>query len=231
MLSCKLNLETRISNDENKNDQDYKGREMTSKEHVIRGAAENKKKGLGTIIGKISGKEQFELEIERLNSRIFKLESDLQSTKVQLEKKEALARQAVADRQEAEVRLNQELVRTQTFSHELEKVRAEYPVKFEFRRTENLSPSAVQTYISKLSSFHAPADDLLTVYIPNGTSLSVVLSEKILELIDDETVTLLERLDPETGLVFFYDLHHMICEAIIPPIPITSPVLAAWEQF
>ena len=204
---------------------------MTSKEHIMKEAAENKKKGLGTIIGKISGKEQFELEIERLNSRINKLESDLQSTKVQLEKKESLARQAVTDRQEAEARLNQELVRTQTLSHELEIVRAESPEKFEFRRTENLSPSAVQAYISKLSSFHASADDLLTVYLPNGTSLSVVLSEKILELIDDKTVTLLERLDPETGLVFFYDLHHMICEAIVPPIPITSPSWQLGDSF
>ena len=126
---------------------------MTSKEHIMKEAAENKKKGLGTIIGKISGKEQFELEIERLNSRIDKLESDLQSTKVQLEKKESLARQAVTDRQEAEARLNQELVRTQTLSHELEIVRAESPEKFEFRRTENLSPSAVQAYISNSVPF------------------------------------------------------------------------------
>jgi peptide subunit release factor 1 (eRF1) len=82
---------------------------MTSKEHVKKEAAENTKRGLGTIIGKISGKGQFELEIDRLNSRIVKLESDLQSTKTQLEKKEALARQAVTDRQEAEARLNRSL--------------------------------------------------------------------------------------------------------------------------
>ena len=204
---------------------------MTSKENVKKEAAENTKKGLGTIIGKISGKGQFELEIDRLNSRIAKLESDLRGTKTQLEKKEALARQAVADRQEAEVRLNQELVRFQTISHELEKIRAESPEKLEFRGTENLSPSAVQAYLSKLSSFHSPADDLLTVYLPYGTSFSSVLSEKVLDLIEEKTFTILERLDPETGLALFYDLHRMICEAIVPPIPITSPSWQLGDSF
>ncbi len=204
---------------------------MTSKENVKKEAADNTKRGLGNILGKISGKGQFELEIDRLNSRIDKLDSDLQSTKTQLEKKEALARQAVADRQEAEARLNQELVRTQTLSHELEKIRAEPQEKLEFRGIETLSPSAVQAYLSKLSSFHAPVDDLLTVYLPKGTSLSSVLSEKILDLIEEKTFTLLERLDPETGLVLFYDLHRMICEAIVPPIPIISPSWQLGDSF
>jgi peptide subunit release factor 1 (eRF1) len=91
---------------------------------------------------------------------------------------------------------------------------------------ETLSPSAVQAYLSKLSSFHAPADDLLTVYLPGGASLSSVLSEKVLDLIEEKTFTLLERLNPETGLALFYDLHRMICEAIVPPIPITS---SSWQ--
>lgn len=204
---------------------------MTSKENVKKEAAGNTKKGLGTIIGKISGKGHFELEIDRLNSKIVKLESDLQSTKIQLEKKEALARLAVAEKQEAESRLNQELVRTQTLSHELEKVRVESPEKLEFRRIETLSPSAVQAYLSKLSSFHSPVEDLLTVYLPYVTPLSKVLSEKVLDMIEGKTLALLERLDPETGLVLFYDIHRMICEAIVPPIPVTSPFWQLGDNF
>jgi len=199
---------------------------MTSKGNLGKETAKNTKKGLGTIIGKISGKGQFELEIDRLNSRIIKLESDLQSAKTQLEKKEVLAKQAVADKQEAEVHLNQELVRTLTLSHELEKIRTEAPEKMEFRGIETLSPSAVQAYLSKLSSFNAPADDLLTVYLPHGTPLSGVLGEKVLDLREEKTLTLLERLDPETGLVLFYDLHRIICEVIVPPVPITS---SSWQ--
>ena len=72
---------------------------MTSKINVKKEAAEDTKRGLGTIIGKISGRGKFEFEIDRLNTRIIKLELDLQSAKTQLEKKEALAKQAVADRQ------------------------------------------------------------------------------------------------------------------------------------
>jgi peptide subunit release factor 1 (eRF1) len=199
---------------------------MTSKDKIIRDSNENAKRGLGTILGKISGKGQFELEIDRLNSRIVKLESDLQSAKTQLEKKESLARQAVADKQEAEACLNQEFIRIQTLSHELEKIRAESPEKLEFRGTETLSPSAAQAYLYKLSSFHSPAEDLLTVYLPYGTTFSGVLSAKILDLIGEKTITLLERLERETGLVIYYDLHRIICEAIVPPIPISSP---AWQ--
>ncbi len=189
-------------------------------------AAEVTRKGLGTFIGKISGKEQLELEIDRLNSEIVKLELDLRSAKNQLEKKEDLARQAVADRQEAEALLNHERIRTRTLSHELETIRIESQGKLKFRGTETLSPQAVQAYLSKLKSFNALADDLLTVYLPPGARLSGVLNEKVLELVEEETRTLLDRLDPENGLVLFYDLHRMVCEAIAPPITISSQ---AWQ--
>ncbi|WP_292388184.1 Vms1/Ankzf1 family peptidyl-tRNA hydrolase [Methanosarcina sp. UBA5] len=184
------------------------------------------KKGLSTILGKISGKEQLELEIDRLNSQVIKLELNLQSAKNQLEKKEILAKQAVSDRQEAETFLNQERIRTRTLSHELETIRAESEGKLKFHGTENLSLQAVQAYLFKLKSFHAPADDLLTAYLPPSTRLSGVISEKALERVEEETRTLLDRLDSETGLVLFYDLHRMVCEAIAPPFPITSP---AWQ--
>jgi len=184
------------------------------------------KKGLGTLIGKISGKGQLELEIDRLKSQIVRLELDLQSAKSQLEKKEALARLAVADRQEAEALLNQERIRTQTLSHELETLRSESEGKLKFRGIETLSPQAVQVYLSRLRSFHAPADDLLTVYLPSGTRLSEIMSEKILERVEEETRTLLDRLESETGVVIFYDFHRMICEAMAPPLPIAS---STWQ--
>jgi peptide subunit release factor 1 (eRF1) len=189
-------------------------------------ASEVTKNGLSTFLGKISGKEQLELEIDKLNSQIAKLELDLQSAKNQLEKKEILARQAVSDRQEAEALLNQERIRTRTLSHELETIRAESQGKLKFRGIETLSPQAVQAYLSKLKSLQTTADGLLTVYLPQGTRLSGVISEKVLERVEEETRILLDRLEPETGLVLFYDLHRMVCEAIAPPFPITSP---AWE--
>lgn len=199
---------------------------MTDKIAAKREVAAEGKKSLGTIIGKISGKDRLELEVDRLSSRIVELELDLRSAKNQLEKKEALARQAVADRQEAESRLNQELVRTHTLSHELETIRDESQGKLEFRGVETLSPSAVQAYLSKISSFRAPADDLLTAYLPPGTRLADVLNAKVHDMVEEETLTRLERLDPETGLVLFYDVHRMICEAIAPPFPVPSP---SWQ--
>jgi peptide subunit release factor 1 (eRF1) len=202
------------------------GREQMNDKKAKKEATEVTKKGLSTFIGKISGKEQLELEVDRLNSQIVRLELDLRSAKNQLEKREVLARQAVAERQEAEALLNQERIRTQTLSHELEAVRTESEGKLKFRGIETLSPQAVQACLSKLKSFHAPAGDLLTAYLPPDTRLSGVLSEKILELVEEETRSLLDRLDPETGLVLFYDLHRMVCEAIVPPVPITSP---SWQ--
>ncbi len=199
---------------------------MTDKKNVKEEATKETKKGLSTFIGKISGKGQLELEIDRLNSRISKLEIDLKNAKTQLEKKESLARQAVADRQEAEARLNQELVRTHTLSHELETIRDESQGKLELRGIESLSLSAVQAYLIKIRSFHSSADNLLTAYLPPGTHLADVLDSKILDMVEEETLTLLERLEPETGLVLFYDLHRMICEAIVPPVPVPS---SSWQ--
>lgn len=201
------------------------GRQINDKE-AKKEASEVTKKGLSTFLGKISGKEQLELEIDRLNSQVSKLELDLRSSRNQLEKREILARQAVSDRQEAEALLNQERIRTRTLAHELETIRAESQGKLKFRGIETLSPQAVQACISKLKSFHAHAGGLLTAYLPPDTRLSGVIGEKVLEHIEEETRTLLDRLEPETGLVLFYDLHCMICEAIAPPFPITSP---SWE--
>jgi len=201
------------------------GRQINDKK-IKKEAVEVPKKGLSTFIGKISGKEQLELEIDKLNSQIVKLELDLQSAKNQLEKKELLARQAVSDRQEAEALLNQERIRTQTLSHELETIRAESQGKLKLRGIETLSPQAVKAYLSKLKSLQTTAGDLLTAYLPPGTRLSGVISEKVLERVEEENRTLLDRLEPETGLVLFYDLHRMVCEAIAPPFPITSQ---AWE--
>lgn len=199
---------------------------MNDKKNAKTEDAREAKKGFGTIIGKISGKGQLELEIDRLNSLKSTLETDLKSARTQLEKREALARQAVADRQEVEARLNQELIRTQTLSHELEAIRDEAQGKLEFRGLEKLSQAAFQAYLSKLNSFRSSADDLLTVYLPAGSRLSNVLSEKILGRIEEKTLTLLERLDSETGIVFFYDLHRMVSEAVAPPFPISS---SAWQ--
>lgn len=198
---------------------------MTDKKASKTEVAADGKKGLGTIIGKISGKGRLETEVDRLSSRVTELELSLQNTKNQLEKKEALARQAVSDRQEAEARLNQELVRTQTLSHELESLRTESQNRLEFRGIENLSPAAVQAYTFKLGSFRSSSEDLLTAYLPVGTSLSAILTEKTLEMVEEETRSLLDRLDSETGMVFFYDLHRTISEALVPPFPVAS---AAW---
>lgn len=197
----------------------------------VKEVSEDVKKGFSTFLGKLSGKEQLEIEINRLNSYIVELELELRDLQKQLAKKEELTKQAVADKQEVEARLNQELVRTRTLSHELEAQKAEKPGKFEFRGSEALSPSALRAYLSKIKSFRASGGDLLTVYLPSGTSLSDILSEKFLGMIEEETRILLGRLSPETGLVLFYDLHRMISEAIVPPIPLQGSAWQLQENF
>lgn len=186
----------------------------------------NPKKGFSTFIGKISGKEELESEIDRLNSQIEKLELDLHNVKTQLEKKEVFVKQAAADKQEAEIRLKQELSRTEALSREFDLLQDKCQDKLKFRETETLSPAAFKAYISKLSSFRAPADDLLTAYLPPGSEISDVLNGKISDRIEKDTLTLVEKIKSETGFAFFYDYHRMICEAVIPPFPITSQ---AWH--
>jgi len=195
---------------------------------------ENRVKGISSILGKLSGKEPLELEIERLNSRIQKLKLELKTAQTQLEKKEKLAREAVSVKQEAESRLNQELVRRQTLTHELETLKAKTSQKFGFRALETLSPSAMQAYIFKLASFRAqvPAsDELLTVYLSPNSPISKILPEKLLERLPKNSRILLEKFDSETGLVFFHDIHCMISEVIVPPFPIDRNVWHIGESF
>lgn len=199
-----------------------------------RDGKEDMVKGISSLFGKISGKEQLELEIDRLNSRIVELEVDIKTAQIQLEKREKLARDAVADRQEAESRLNQELVRMQTLTHELESFRVEASEKLEFRGLETLSPAAMQTYLLKLVSFRAPdpfSEELLTVYLPPGSHLADVLPEKLRDRLPENTRFILEKLDSETGLILFQDVHRMVSEAVAPPIPIKGSVWHLKDSF
>jgi peptide subunit release factor 1 (eRF1) len=194
-------------------------------------APKNNKKGFGSLIGKISGKDELESEIDRLNSEIEKLKLDITNAKSQLEKKEIFVKQATVDRQEAETRLNQELARTETLSRELDLLQNKFQDKLEFRFSETLSPSAFESYLFKLTSFRSPSEDLLTVYLPSGFELSKVLGEKTLERIGQDKVVLLDRLESETGKVFFYDYHRMISEIVIPPFPISKQAWHLQDSF
>lgn len=72
---------------------------MTDKKASKTEVAADGKKGLGTIIGKISGKGRLETEVERLSSRVAELELGLQNTKTSLkEKKHLQDRQLRTDR-------------------------------------------------------------------------------------------------------------------------------------
>ncbi|MDI9394291.1 MAG: hypothetical protein QM426_02245 [Euryarchaeota archaeon] len=66
------------------------GMKITDKNASKTELAADRKKGLGSIIGKISGKGKLETEIKRLSSRVVELELNLQNTKNQLEKKKLL---------------------------------------------------------------------------------------------------------------------------------------------
>lgn len=191
----------------------------------------NAKKGFGSLIGKISGKDELESEIDRLNSEIEKLKLDITNAKSQLEKKEIFVKQATVDRQEAETSLNQELARTEALSRELDLLQSKFQDKLEFRFTETLSPSAFEAYLFKLESFRSSANELLSVYLPSGFELSKVLGEKTLERIGQDKVVLLDRLESETGKVFFYDFHRMISEIIIPPFPIPKQTWCLQDSF
>ena len=59
---------------------------MTIKKNLKKNSSEDTKKGLSAFIEKISGKGHLEIEIDRLNFLVVKLELDLLNSSTQLEK-------------------------------------------------------------------------------------------------------------------------------------------------
>lgn len=179
---------------------------------------------INELFGRVSGKEKLEMEVDRLQSHLVELEIDMKRMKTQLEKKENLAKQAVAEKQEAQEKLNAANTRIETLEHELGAMKQESQGQLRFRNTENIAPAIMSEYIFQIGSLISSHDTLITAYLAPGQSLDELTgSKRLVEDIDENSQILMERAESSTGLVLFYDTCRMVCEAIAPSLPVKYP--------
>ena len=187
---------------------------------------------VSVLFGKISGKDKLELEIDKLQARIMELNIDVKRLETQLEKNKVNTREAVAAKQEAEEQLNAANIRMETFVHELESLKKETAQQVRFREIVVIPPLKMNDYLSQIRSLRSTHEALITAYVAAGRSiLDIGDSDGMLEHIDEKSCHLLDRIDSSIGFVLFYDISHMVCEVITPPLPVTSSMWRAGNAF
>lgn len=189
---------------------------------------------LNSLFGKICGKQKLEKQIDELQSYIMELEIESQKLQRQLEKKEKNTKRAISEKQEAEEKLNAANVKIETLQNEIESLKDERNdlQDFKFRNIEILYPSKTQNWLTKIQSIKSDDDSLITVYLKPDDSLSNLKNpNRLLDLIGENTQSLLAKIESFTGYILFYDTDSIICEVIVPPFPIRESKWGAGNDF
>ncbi|MFP4655544.1 MAG: Vms1/Ankzf1 family peptidyl-tRNA hydrolase [Methanohalobium sp.] len=184
---------------------------------------------LNSLIGKISGKQKLEKQIDEMQSYIMELEVESQKLQRRLEKKEKNTKRAISEKQEAEEKLNAANIKIETLQNEIESLKEEMNnlQDIKFRNIEILYPSKIQNWLLKIQSMRSNDDSLITVYLKPGDLLSNLKNpNRILDDIDEKTQSLLAKIESFTGCILFYDTDSVICEVIVPPFPVRE---SKWE--
>ncbi len=197
---------------------------MIEKEKVIN--------NFNVLFGKISGKDKLENQLDMLQSHIVELEIDIKTLKIQLEKRDNTAKNAVSAKQEVESKLNEANIKIETLMHERNDMKKEASGHIRFRGIDTIPPLRFSEYLYRLKSLNSDQETLITAYVPKGRSLSDLKnSEKVVEQIDENSQHLLDKIDSKTGYVLFYDTFNMVREAVAPFFPLNDPMIKFGETF
>lgn len=182
---------------------------------------------LNSLFSRYSGKEKLENEIEKLQSHLLEMEID----KKRLEKNETNTKKAIAAKQEAEQKLNEADVRIETLTYELEELRNKGTNENSFSLIEEIAPSSFDPYIERLASITSGNDSFITAYMTYEQMQANEIQGKLAKHLDQDTLQLVKKINSNTGYVLFYDNMKMVCEVIVPPIPITESSLEIAGSF
>ncbi|MGM0770090.1 MAG: Vms1/Ankzf1 family peptidyl-tRNA hydrolase [Halobacteriota archaeon] len=183
---------------------------------------------LGSLLNKYSGKEKLEEEIDRLQSNILELEID----RKRFEKNEINIRRALAAKQEAEEKLKAANVKVETLAHQLEEKKAEVSEDISFARIEEIGLQQMRSYTSQLASIKSDHDSLITACInEKEMNMDSGVLKEVMKEIDQNSQYLLQKVRSDTGYVLFYDRMQMVCEAIVPPLPLERSSAETSDSF
>lgn len=169
-------------------------------------------------------------EINSLKSRIAELEEENRKLASQLGKKDEKTRKTVATKQEVDRELNEAKQKISSLEKEIQKLKEETSAGLKFRFSENLTRHKLEDVLFMLGSLQSKTGTLITIYLAKDETFKNIAQDSGLQ-IDNQSASLIEKIESSTGKAVFYDTDGLIRAVIIPFLPFSHSEYAAGRQF
>lgn len=169
-------------------------------------------------------------EINSLKSKITELEEENRKLAARLEKKDEKTRKTVAAKQEVDRELNEATQKISALEKELQKLKEGTSSELKFRFSESLNRHKRDEVLFMLGSLQSKTSTMITIYLAKDETLKNITQEIDLQ-IDNQSASLIEKIESSTGKAIFYDANGIIRTVIIPVLPISRSEYAVWKQF
>ncbi|MFA4956438.1 MAG: Vms1/Ankzf1 family peptidyl-tRNA hydrolase [Candidatus Methanoperedens sp.] len=158
-------------------------------------------------------------EIKSLKVRISQLEEENKKLCLQLEKRDEKAKKTIATKQDVDRELNEAINKISSLQNEIQILKEETSTELKFRFSDNLSLNRFDEMMFLLGGIQSKLSTLITIYLAKDTT-SVDAAKDIVNLIDNSSLHLIEKIESSTGKIIFYDTNRIINIVIIPVFPI-----------
>ncbi len=169
-------------------------------------------------------------EINSLKSRIAELEEENRKLASQLGKKDEKTRKTVATKQEVDRELNEAIQKISSLEKDIQKLKEETSTGLKYRFSESLTRHKLEEVLFMLGSLQSKTGTLITIYLAKDETLTNIVQDTGLQ-IDNQSASLIEKIETSTGKAIFYDIDGLIRAVIIPFLPVSHSEYAAGKQF
>ncbi len=169
-------------------------------------------------------------EINSLKSRIAELEEENRKLAARLGKKDEKTRKTVATKQEVDRELNEARQKISSLEMDIQKLKEETSTGLKFRFSESLTTHKLDEILFMLGSLESKTPTLVTIYLAKDETLKNITQEIDLQ-IDNQSASLIEKIESSTGKAIFYDTDGLIRAVIIPFLPVLRSEYAVGKQF
>jgi hypothetical protein len=180
------------------------------------------------LFDKLLGKKELEEHIRTLEAQIEQLRSANESTSARLSSKDETTRKAISQKQVVEEELNSAKKKIETLEHKISTLSKDASPDLTFRNIVGIPIQSMAKYVYQIGSMQALDNNLVTVYMQPGQSLSDLENgREILESLGHKTIGLVDKIVSPTGVAVFYDTDGMIREVVSPFIPLD---ITSWQM-
>jgi len=177
-----------------------------------------------SLTDKIFGRKELKERIGFLEDKIESLEKEKKDLERKAEKEKKRAKEAVSEKQDLDREIKEQKDRIQSLEDKLRKKEFLEETTPAEVRDERVSRDVLMDLLDKLESFRSNKEDLFSVFVPTGSSVSDIDTQGFIQT--NLTLNQLRRLkeeDSETGKVLFH------CEGLLtflikPPVPIDEDI-------